>query len=62
MGCHLIHTAPGEMLYYRILSSQTFTRIQTKCNIQVMLHDRFLYDRANGQWTVSRFLEDLNIR
>ena len=27
-----------------------------------MLHDRFLYDRASSQWTVSRFLEDLKTR
>merc|ERR1712165_100316 len=29
---------------------------------QGMLHDRFLYDRVTGQWTVSRFLEDLKTR
>jgi len=29
---------------------------------QVMLHDRFLYDRTTSQWTVSRFLEDLKTR
>ena len=53
-----------EYLFFfsRDLGSQTFTPIQTKCNIQVMLHDRFLYDRASGDWTVSRFLEDLKTR
>ena len=29
---------------------------------QVMLHDRFLYDRANRRWTVSRYLDDLRSR
>ena len=34
----------------------------TQNHNQVMLHDRFLYDRASGQWTVDRFLEDLKTR
>lgn len=29
---------------------------------QVMLHDRFIYDRERGEWTVGRFLEDLTER
>eukprot|EP01051_Picozoa_sp_SAG22_P022194 SAG22_NODE_5222_length_1059_cov_0.814583_1_plen_79_part_10 len=24
-----------------------------------MIHDRYLYDRASGKWTVDRFLDDL---
>ena len=26
---------------------------------QVMVHDRYLYDRASNSWTVDRFLDDL---
>ena len=26
---------------------------------QAMLHDRYLYDRATGQWTVDRYLDDV---
>jgi hypothetical protein len=29
---------------------------------QAMIHDRFLYDRAAGSWTVHRFLDDLRAR
>ncbi len=29
---------------------------------QVMVHDRFLYDRASGLYTVSKFLEDVAVR
>ena len=29
---------------------------------QVMLHDRFLYDRASGAWTPDRFLDDARNR
>ena len=27
-----------------------------------MIHDRYLYDRATGEWTVDRFLDDLEER
>ena len=29
---------------------------------QVMLHDRFLFDRATNSFTVDRFLEDVTLR
>ena len=29
---------------------------------QVMLHDRFLYDRISGNWTVQRWLDDISSR
>jgi hypothetical protein len=29
---------------------------------QAMLHDRYLYDRATQQWTVDRYLDDLQER
>ena len=29
---------------------------------QVMLHDRYLFDRATGNWTVGRFLQDLQVK
>ncbi len=29
---------------------------------QSMIHDRYLYDRATGEWTVDRFLDDLEER
>jgi hypothetical protein len=29
---------------------------------QVMLHDRYLYDRATNSWTVPRFLQDVQLR
>ena len=62
MGCHLIHSASSTLMNPRILASETFAAVETIFDIQVMLHDRFLYDRATGQWTVSRFLEDLKTR
>ena len=29
---------------------------------QIMLHDRFLYDRESNQWTVEKYLTDLTER
>ena len=29
---------------------------------QIMLHDRFLFDRESNQWTVEKYLNDLNER
>ena len=29
---------------------------------QVMLHDRFLFNRSSNQWTVPRFLRDVGAR
>ena len=29
---------------------------------QIMLHDRFLFDRESNQWTVEKYLNDLNDR
>lgn len=29
---------------------------------QAMIHDRYLYDRSTGEWTVDRFLDDLEER
>ena len=29
---------------------------------QIMLHDRYLFDRESNQWTVKRYLDDLNER
>ena len=29
---------------------------------QIMLHDRFLYDRESNQWTVEKYLNDLTER
>lgn len=26
---------------------------------QVMVHDSYLYDRASGEWTVDKYLDDL---
>ena len=29
---------------------------------QVMIHEKFLYDRKTGEWTPEKYLQDLNIR
>ena len=29
---------------------------------QLMIHDRFLYDRATDSWTVGKYLQDLQDR
>eukprot|EP01049_Picozoa_sp_SAG25_P021416 SAG25_NODE_7935_length_449_cov_1.028571_1_plen_47_part_10 len=26
------------------------------------MHDRFLYDRATGNWTIDRWLQDVDLR
>ena len=29
---------------------------------QVMIHEKFLYDRKTGEWTPEKYLQDLNVR
>ena len=29
---------------------------------QVMIHEKFLYDRKTGEWTPEKYLQDLNSR
>ena len=32
------------------------------CHNQVMIHEKFLYDRKTGEWTPEKYLQDLQER
>jgi hypothetical protein len=48
-------TPPGRLLCDTMVRSSLFQQ-------QVMLHDRFLFNRSTGQWTVDKFLADVTAR
>ena len=48
--------------HHNLISRETSERLLVLTDFvqpQVMVHDRYLYDRASNSWTVDRFLDDL---
>ena len=52
MGCNIFCSATGM----KIVKPMTYQFYQ------VMIHEKFLYDRKTGEWTPEKYLQDLNIR
>ena len=43
-------------------SGKRAKQIVSMCFNQVMIHEKFLYDRKTGEWTPEKYLQDLQDR